>query len=108
MIVGNRVSREVTINSIPLDYTRSQELFNHSPSGGNWGYAGSGPAQLALALLVAFTNDHAFALRYHQAFKAEVLALQPMDEDLVLDEAVVVQWVLRQIDDEVAEKARRA
>ena len=34
------------------------DLFNHSPSGFEWGYPGSGPAQLALALLA----DH-FALR---------------------------------------------
>src|SRR5262245_22144387 len=28
------------------------ELRNHSPTGFEWGYGGSGPAQLALALLV--------------------------------------------------------
>lgn len=28
-----------------------QEIRNHSPDGFNWGYAGSGPAQLALAIL---------------------------------------------------------
>ncbi len=27
------------------------DLWNHSPSGFEWGYAGSGPAQLALAIL---------------------------------------------------------
>lgn len=27
------------------------DLFNHSPSGFSWGYSGSGPAQLALAIL---------------------------------------------------------
>lgn len=27
------------------------DLFNHSPTGFEWGYGGSGPAQLALAIL---------------------------------------------------------
>jgi hypothetical protein len=27
------------------------DLWNHSPTGLEWGYAGSGPAQLALALI---------------------------------------------------------
>ena len=33
----------------PLDSRR--DLWNHSPTGFEWGYCGSGPAQLALALL---------------------------------------------------------
>jgi len=30
------------------------EIRNHSPTGFNWGYSGSGPAQLALAILADF------------------------------------------------------
>ncbi len=30
------------------------EIWNHSPSGFEWGYGGSGPAQLALAILADF------------------------------------------------------
>ena len=30
------------------------DIRNHSPSGFNWGYGGSGPAQLALAILADF------------------------------------------------------
>lgn len=30
------------------------DLFNHSPDGFEWGYGGSGPAQLALAILADF------------------------------------------------------
>ena len=36
---------------------RSLELVNHSPSGFEWGYGGSGPAQLALAFLLDYTDD---------------------------------------------------
>jgi len=42
---------------------RSLELADHSPSGFEWGYGGSGPAQLALALLLDYTDDKAFAPR---------------------------------------------
>lgn len=101
MIFGNVDTREVTVNGIVLDYTRSQELFNHSPGGGNWGYGGSGPAQLALALLLAFSEDTEFALRYHQEFKAEVLMPRNMDDDLWLDETVVVDWINRRVEREV-------
>ena len=42
---------------------------NHSPTGFAWGYGGSGPAQLALALLIDATGDQDLALRHHQDFK---------------------------------------
>jgi hypothetical protein len=32
----------------------SQRIENHSPTGFEWGYAGSGPAQLALAILLDY------------------------------------------------------
>jgi hypothetical protein len=53
---------------------RSLELANHSPSGFEWGYCGSGPAQLALALLLDYTGDEAFALDHYQEFKTEVVS----------------------------------
>ena len=53
---------------------RSLELVNHSPSGFEWGYGGSGPAQLALALLLDYTGDEAVALDHYQEFKTEVVS----------------------------------
>ncbi len=47
----------------------SQKLYNHSPDGFQWGYGGSGPAQLALALLLDATTDPEVAVTFHQAFK---------------------------------------
>lgn len=52
-----------------LSPARSQKLYNHSPDGFNWGYYGSGPAQLALALLYDVTGDKELSLRLHQKFK---------------------------------------
>ena len=52
----------------------SQRLINHSLDGFNWGYGGSGPAQLALALLYDATGDRERALRYYQDFKWQYIA----------------------------------
>ena len=50
------------------------ELRNHSPTGFAWGYGGSGPAQLALALLMDATQDQTLALRHYQDFKFHYVA----------------------------------
>ena len=66
---------DVTVNGIPLD--PRLDLYNHSPTGFEWGYGGSGPAQLALAILVNHFGDCAKALATYQAFKREVVAGLP-------------------------------
>lgn len=50
------------------------DLHNHSPEGFEWGYGGSGPAQLALALLADASGDDQAALNHHQAFKRLMVA----------------------------------
>ena len=57
-----------------LDPGPSQKLFNHSPDGFNWSYAGSGPAQLALAILLDHTGDKEIAVAMHQRFKFAFVA----------------------------------
>ena len=47
------------------------DLWNHSPDGFQWGYGGSGPAQLALALLADAIGNDQEAVRLHQRFKWE-------------------------------------
>lgn len=49
------------------------DLYNHG-SGMDWGYLGSGPAQLALALLADATGEGSLAVQYHQRFKERVVA----------------------------------
>jgi len=44
-----------------------------SPTGFDWGTAGSGPAQTALALLADALDDHERAVRLHQHFKFAVI-----------------------------------
>src|SRR5215472_17163011 len=55
------------------------DLDNHSPTGFEWGYGGSGPAQLALAILADALQDDKRAVRLHQQFKFKVIASLPRD-----------------------------
>ena len=68
VIVENQSDQE------QLTPERSLELANHSPSGFEWGYGGSGPAQLALALLLDYTDNEEVALAEYNAFKIEVVS----------------------------------
>ena len=64
---------------------------NHSPTGPSWGYGGSGPAQLALAILLAMT-DAATAERFYQQFKWSVIA--PIEADRwALAAGDVLDWL---------------
>lgn len=49
------------------------DVRNHSPSGFEWGYAGSGPAQLALAMCVELVGVEA-GQRVYQHVKDELIA----------------------------------
>jgi hypothetical protein len=55
------------------------DLSNHSPTGFEWGYGGSGPAQLALALAADALGDDAAALRVYQRLKSRVVGRLPAD-----------------------------
>jgi hypothetical protein len=50
------------------------ELRDHSPTGFAWGYSGSGPAQLALALAMDASGDAELALRHYQDLKRRLVA----------------------------------
>lgn len=72
---GNRTT--VTVNGEPLN--PRLDLANKSPSGFEWGYLGSGPAQLALAILADYLSDDKKAQSLYQLFKEKAIA--PIQED---------------------------
>ena len=74
----------VTVDGRTLTLARSLKVRNHSPAGFNWGYAGSGPAQLALAILLDYLDDEELAQRYYQDFKFTYVARWPADNGWVL------------------------
>jgi hypothetical protein len=81
-----------------LNLEASLKVVNHSPTGFCWGYGGSGPAQLALAILLDhFNGDKERALGLYQDFKFRVIARLPMDEDFVLTDQQI-ESVISEID----------
>lgn len=81
------------------------DVWNHSPDGFQWGYGGSGPAQLALALCVhALDGDVWRALRVYQQFKSEVIA--KLDTDSWSMDQMDVLLAIQRI--EQAQKEERA
>ena len=72
------------------------DLWNHSPDGFEWGYGGSGPAQLALAILADHCQNNEQALNLYQRFKwAVVTELPHRGWTLTSDEIAVVLHELR-------------
>ena len=64
------------------------DLRNHSPTGFSWGFHGSGPAQLALALCADALGDE-LALQAYQDVKRHVIARQAGDSFDVSQAAVI-------------------
>ena len=90
-IRGNAAQRTVYINGEELSPYFSLSIYNHSPDGFNWGYFGSGPAQLALAICLIYV-DKDTALACYQDFKREFIALLHGGRDFELDTDVVKAW----------------
>lgn len=90
-------------DKLPLTPDRSQGVRNHSPTGFSWGYAGSGPAQLALALLLDVTDDEFIALTYYQDFKWQVVAKWDTQQNWYMTSRQVLDWLSTQ----AAQRARR-
>jgi len=90
MISGNFETRKVTIDGEVLSPTKSQQVYNHSPDGFAWGYLGSGPAQLALALLLEATNEKE-AIKFYQSFKFDIVSDMP--ENFVLPSKQIYEYL---------------
>lgn len=81
LLSGDAETLEVFLDGKPLDPRPSQKVYNHSPDGFNWGYGGSGPAQLALAVMLALTHKAG----NYQEFKSRVIAAIPNGEDFEIE-----------------------
>ena len=77
-------SRTAYLDGNYLSPERSQKIFNHSPNGFNVGYGGSGPAQLALAILLELIDEDS-ALVKHQQFKWTTIATLPKNKDFEIE-----------------------
>lgn len=82
----------VTVNGDPLKH-----IVYHSPSGFEWGYAGSGPADLALSILADYFNEARLdwdgrAWQLHQDFKDDFIATIE-DDQFLIDTYQIDNWI---------------
>jgi hypothetical protein len=75
-----------------VDLQRSLRYRQHSPTGFSWGYNGSGPAQLAFAILLTACGPE-FAEQHYQDFKRDVIAAIPQDSRSWRAEIDLQEWL---------------
>lgn len=81
---GEAASRKIFLDEVEVFPERSQKIKNHSPDGFSWGYSGSGPAQLALAIMLELYPQRIALSKYHQ-FKFNTIAILPVREDFDIE-----------------------
>jgi hypothetical protein len=64
----------------------------HSPTGINFGYGGSGPADAARSVLIDCCNVE-IADRLYMEFKRCFISVLPMDEGGTINEETIREWV---------------
>lgn len=68
-----------------------RKICAHSPDGFEWGYLGSGPADLALNILYLFL-DFPRAWKLHQKFKREIIAGIPR-QGASIKSNLIREWI---------------
>ena len=86
----------VLVDGTRLTPDRSLKVMNHSPNGFAWGYLGSGPAQLALAILLECDVPEDDAVAVHQTFKEEFIGGLPQDKGWQV-EVDVREWAEKEM-----------
>jgi hypothetical protein len=104
--VGRRTKESVTVTRELDDGTSEPlplrlDLAKKSPTGFEWGYNGSGPAQLALAILSDTVGDRR-AVPNYQRFKFAVVGRLPQ-MGWILTQREVLDWFDREAKPEEAD-----
>lgn len=89
---GGTAHVHVTEGSEHLPMDPCLDVWAHSPAGLDWGHSGSGPAQLALAMLVDATGDASLAVELHQRWKRQYVARLPRDDGWAISREAVLRW----------------
>jgi hypothetical protein len=90
--VRDKTGTRIFINGQTLDIRPSLALANHSPTGFEWGYSGSGPSQLALAILInEMPSDR--ALDIYQSFKEDMISR--LGSPWRMTSAEIAEWLNR-------------
>ncbi len=94
--VRTEIGCKVTADGQPLDMRMDLRKHSDRPE---WGYAGGGPAQLALALLADAVGDE-IAMEKHQKFKRAIVAGFE-HEGWILTQAEIRSWIAQLLDGEI-------
>lgn len=94
---GNSVV--VLADGVVLSPVASQKLRDHSPDGFEWGYSGSGPSQLALAILLDLYGER-IAMSYYYDFKQKFIATADQDGFVISSDDVDAWLKKAMLDDE--------
>src|SRR5262245_10142808 len=81
--------QDTSVGELPWPLPLRLDLRNHSPTGAGWGYMGSGPNQLALALLADALGDDDRALRLYRQFTWRIIQGLPMDGGWAMSDSVI-------------------
>jgi hypothetical protein len=92
-ITGSFSENFIMLDGEQIDHELSRKIWDKSEAF-SWGYAGSGPAQLSLAILLMYLPVE-LALKYFQDFKFKVIARWPQqDINLSFNLKVVMSSIL--------------
>lgn len=108
--VGLNVDGERTVRAgeAELRPGPSQLVWNHSPDGFSWGYGGSGPAQLALALLFDTGLPPDLCVQIHQDLKWAKVAKWSQSACWTLPGAELLRWIAAALAELVASERDQA
>jgi hypothetical protein len=84
---------QVFKNGIPFTHDETYRYVTHSPTGFAWGYQGSGPSQLAFALLLDVTDDPEYCKKTYQDFKWETVGNWDKDNEWEMTSEEIENWV---------------
>lgn len=94
--VGKRTAHGCIVSVRDVGETKlldpRHDLVNHSPDGFEWGYGGSGPSQLAFAILCRYAGPWT-ADRHYQEFKRDFIQGIHSDEFTINVEAID-EWIV--------------
>jgi hypothetical protein len=88
---AQQVIRHTDTGDSELLPNASQKLHNHSPDGFQWGYGGSGPSQLALAVLLDITDNAEIALANYMSFKRDKIA--GLGDTFIITAGEIERWL---------------
>ena len=95
---------EVSVNNVALPLQPSLKIRNHSPTGFEWGYKGSGPSQLALAILLDCLGDKDMALKYYHKFKGAFVS--KCEDSWEITEDDILKWLRIEMKSEYTSQER--